>query len=33
MGQKEEINLVAVFEGEVSTWELGLDDLPEPVHW
>ena len=34
MRQKEEMNLVvAVFEVEVGTGELGLDDLPEPVHW
>ena len=34
MGQKEETNLfVIVFKVEVGTWELGLDDPPEPVHW
>ena len=34
MRQKEETNLVVVvFEVEVGTGELGLDDLPEPVHW
>jgi hypothetical protein len=34
MRQKEETNLVVVvFEIEVGTGELGLDDLPEPVHW
>ena len=25
--------VVVVFEVEVGTRELGLDDLPEPVHW
>ena len=31
---KEETNLVVVvFEVEVGTGELGLNDLPEPVHW
>ncbi|KAI9568887.1 hypothetical protein HD554DRAFT_2096480 [Boletus coccyginus] len=34
MKQKEDINLgVVVFKVEVGTGELGLDDLPEPVHW
>ena len=34
MAQKEEINLVViVFEVQVGTGELGLDDLPKPVHW
>ena len=34
MRQKEEANLVVVvFEVEAGTGELGLDDLPEPVHW
>ena len=33
MRQKEETDLVVVFEVEVGTEELGLDDLPEPVHW
>lgn len=34
MRQKEETNLVVVvFEVEVGTGELGLDDLPESVHW
>ena len=36
MGQKEETNLivvVVVYEVEVGTRELGLGDLPEPVHW
>jgi hypothetical protein len=34
MRQKEETNLVVVvFEVEVGTGKLGLDDLPEPVHW
>lgn len=34
MGQKKETNLVViVFEVKVSTRELGLDDLPRPVHW
>ena len=33
MRQKEGANLViAVFEVEVGTGELGLDNLPEPVH-
>lgn len=30
---REETNLVVVFEVEVGAGELGLDDLPEPVHW
>jgi hypothetical protein len=33
MRQKEETNLVVVFEVEVGTGELDLDDPPEPVHW
>jgi hypothetical protein len=37
MRQKEETNLqanlVVIFEVEVGTGELGLDDPPEPVHW
>ena len=32
--QKEETNLVVVvFEVEVGTRELGLDDVPQPMHW
>ena len=32
--QKEETNLVVVvFEVEVGTGELGLDDVPQPVNW
>jgi hypothetical protein len=34
MRQKEETNLVVIIiEVEVGTGELGLDGLPEPVHW